>query len=60
MVSRFGLVEELPLLLALVVDLEEHCVEGSLFSYNLALHLMNACASAHDHAAAEKDLNDED
>ena len=60
MVSGFCLIDKLPLLLALVVDLQEHCIEGSLFSYNLALHLMDSGASAHDHAPAEKDLKNED
>ena len=60
MLSRFCLVNQLPLLLTFVVDLEKHSVEGGLLTDEFALHLVDAGTSTHDHAAAEENLSDED
>ena len=42
------------------MDLKQHRIESGLLSYELALHVVDPGTSAHDHAAAEEELGDED
>ena len=42
------------------MNLEQHGVEGRLLSYEFALHIVDPGTRAHHHAAAEKDLPNED
>ena len=57
--SRLCLLDNLTLLLASFVNLEEHGIIGSLIPNKLAFLLMHSCSGAHDHAAAEEYLRQE-